>query len=98
MMKKNNQVLMKAVLALLMMASCKSVCAGEWPTVTLPTFPTITSTNTFDITSYGASTSAADNTAAIQSALNAAKTAGGGKVVIPEGTFLTGPVKMGSNT
>lgn len=72
-----------------------SSSATEWPTVTLPV---ITSTKTFDITTYGATTSSTDNTTAIQAALDACTTEGGGKVIIPKGTFLCGPIKMGSNT
>lgn len=37
-----------------------------------------------------------DNTAAIQAALDAARTAGGGVVRIPKGTFRTGPLTIGS--
>ena len=72
-----------------------------WNAVELPqNLPTITATNTFDITAspYNASTSSEDNTSAIQSALNAAASAGGGMVVIPAGTFLCGPLQMGSKT
>ena len=72
-----------------------------WKAVELPQgLPAITAANTFDITAspYNASTSSADNTAAIQAALNAAASAGGGMVVIPAGTFLTGCLQMGSKT
>lgn len=51
--------------------------------------PAITSTNTFNIKDYGASTSAADNTKAIQKALDAVPTTGG-MVVIPAGTWMFG--------
>jgi polygalacturonase len=61
--------------------------------VTLPVFPNAT----FTITSYGASTSSADNSTAIQNAINACNKAGGGTVIIPSGTFLSGPVTMLSN-
>ncbi|MBO4660898.1 MAG: hypothetical protein J5610_05520, partial [Prevotella sp.] len=70
-----------------------------WTAVDLPTgLPTFTSANTFDITTYGASTSSADNTAAIQAALDAAAAAGGGMVVVPAGTFLTSYLQIGSKT
>ena len=39
-----------------------------WTAVALPQLPAITSANTFNIKDYGASTSAADNTKAIQRA------------------------------
>ena len=60
-----------------------------WTAVALPQLPAITSANTFDITNYGASTSAADNTKAIQKALDAVPTTGG-MVVIPAGTWMFG--------
>lgn len=60
-----------------------------WTAVELPQLPTITSANTFNITNYGASTSATDNTKAIQKALDAVPTTGG-MVVIPAGTWMFG--------
>ena len=60
-----------------------------WTAVELPQLPAITSANTFNITNYGASTSAADNTKAIQKALDAVPTTGG-MVVIPTGTWMFG--------
>ena len=69
-----------------------------WTAVDLPTLPTFTSANTFDITTYGATTSSIDNTAAIQAALDAAVAAGGGMVVVPAGTFLTSYLQIGSKT
>lgn len=60
-----------------------------WTAVELPQLPAITSENTFNITNYGASTSAADNTKAIQKALDVVPTTGG-MVVIPAGTWMFG--------
>lgn len=60
-----------------------------WTAVELPQLPTITSENTFNIKDYGASTSAADNTKAIQKALDAVPSTGG-MVVIPAGTWMFG--------
>ena len=60
-----------------------------WTAVALPQLPAITSANTFNIKDYGASTSAADNTRAIQKALDAVPTTGG-MVVIPAGTWMFG--------
>ena len=60
-----------------------------WKAVALPQLPAITSANTFNIKNYGASTSAADNTKAIQKALDAVPTTGG-MVVIPAGTWMFG--------
>ena len=60
-----------------------------WTAVELPQLPAITSANTLNIKDYGASTSATDNTKAIQKALDAVPTTGG-MVVIPAGTWMFG--------
>lgn len=60
-----------------------------WTAVELPKLPAITSANTFNIKDYGASTSATDNTKAIQKALDAVPSTGG-MVVIPAGTWMFG--------
>ena len=60
-----------------------------WTAVELPQMPAIPSANTFNIKDYGASTSAADNTKAIQKALDAVPPTGG-MVVIPAGTWMFG--------
>lgn len=60
-----------------------------WTAVELPQLPAITSANTFNIINYGASTSAADNTKAIQKALDAVPSTGG-MVIIPAGTWMFG--------
>ena len=68
-----------------------------WTAVELPQLPTITSANTFNITNYGASTSATDNTKAIQKALDAVP-ATGGMVVIPAGTWMFGSTDQMTST
>ncbi len=68
-----------------------------WAAVRLPQLPTITSANTFNITSYGAETSSTDNTDAIQAACDAV-TSDGGVVVIPAGTWLCGKIRLKSKT
>ena len=68
-----------------------------WTAVTLPTIATITESNTFSIVNYGASTSSTDNADAINQAIAAANAAGGGMVVVPAGTWLSGPIAMKSN-
>ena len=69
-----------------------------WTAVELPQLPTITSANTFNIKDYGASTTAEDNTKAIQKALDAVPTTGG-MVVIPAGTWMFGSIdQMTSKT
>ena len=69
-----------------------------WTAVALPQLPAITAANTFNITKYGASTSSADNTKAIQAALDAVPLTGG-MVVIPAGTWMFGSTdQMTSST
>jgi polygalacturonase len=52
----------------------------------------------FDITRYGARPDASfDNTDAIRRAVDACSAAGGGRVVVPAGRFVTGPVHLKSN-
>lgn len=53
----------------------------------------------FDITKYGASAeaSAADNQKAINAAIEACSKAGGGKVIVPAGTYNTGAITLLSN-
>ena len=68
--------------------SAQNTPAG-WTAVNLPQLPAITSANTINIKDYGASTSAADNTKAIQKALDAVPSTGG-MVVIPAGTWMFG--------
>lgn len=60
-----------------------------WTAVELPQLPAITSANTYNIKNYGASTTAEDNTKAIQKALDAVPSTGG-MVVIPAGTWMFG--------
>jgi polygalacturonase len=52
----------------------------------------------FPITRFGAKPDGAtDNTAAFRKAIAACARAGGGRVVVPEGEFLTGPIHLKSN-
>ena len=65
-----------------------------------PPLPSIPS-GSFDITAYGAlGDGVTDNTAAVQAALNAARTAGGGTVRVPSAAraFACGPITIYSNT
>lgn len=53
----------------------------------------------FDVRWYGATgDGSTDDTGAVQDAIDAADAAGGGTVIFPEGTFLTGPLTVGSLT
>jgi len=59
-----------------------------------PTFPR----RDFEITRYGAVAGGRDDcTAAIRRAIHECSAAGGGRVVVPAGRFLTGPVHLESN-
>lgn len=72
-----------------------------WKEVDLPkNLPAFTADNTFYINDaqFGASTSSADNTKAIQAALDKAAAAGGGMVVIPAGEWLSNTIQVGSKT
>lgn len=72
----------------------------EWDAVDLPTgLPTLTTNNTFYINDarFGATTTATDNTQAIQAALDAVP-AGGGMVVVPAGTWKFCRIQLKSRT
>ncbi|MCK4888181.1 MAG: hypothetical protein KAS96_12395 [Planctomycetes bacterium] len=59
----------------------------------------VTSAKSFNITEYGAVGDAKKlNTAAINKTLADCAKAGGGTVTIPAGVFLTGPIRISSNT
>ena len=83
----------------------KQVAESSFPTewasdsradvVQLPNIAKITASNTYNITDYGASTSSSDNASAIQAAIDAVPSAGG-MVVVPAGTWLSGPIKVKS--
>lgn len=82
---------------------CACLLAGAVLASTLrgaPPLPTIPA-GTFQVTAYGAvADGSTDNTAAIQNALNAAKTAGGGTVEFPAAAqaYECGPVTVYSGT
>lgn len=65
-----------------------------WVAPTLPTIPD----KSFNVRDYGAvGDNMTDNTKAIQEAINAAGTAGGGKVILPAGIYLCGPIQFTNN-
>jgi hypothetical protein len=67
------------------------------PAAADPALPVIPN-QTFVITGYGAvGDGISTNTTAIQNAINAASTAGGGTVEFPAGTYLCGPLTMKSS-
>jgi polygalacturonase len=62
-----------------------------------PTLPTIPDKN-FNIKDYGAvGDNKTDNTKAINEAIKAVINAGGGKVVVPSGIYLSGPIQFTNN-
>lgn len=69
----------------------------DMPQLERPVFPD----NTFNIRDYGAKEKDEDenfnNTDAIHRAIEAAYISGGGKVLIPEGEWITGPIHLMSN-
>jgi len=61
--------------------------------IAAPTFPG----RDFDITRYGAvAGSTRDATAAFRAAIDGCSAAGGGRVVVPKGRFVTGPIVLRS--
>jgi polygalacturonase len=69
----------------------------SWTYAQTPPLPNIPANN-FNITSFGAvGDGITTNTTAIQNAINAAHTGGGGTVEIPAGTFLSGPLTLASS-
>lgn len=66
----------------------------KMPVITVPTFPD----KIFSIADYGGVHDGKTlNTAAFEKAITACANAGGGTVLIPAGTWLTGPIEMKSN-
>ncbi len=60
----------------------------------VPVFPN----RSFDVTSFGADENGKnDSTEAIQKAIDQAHQAGGGRVTVPEGVFLSGALRLKSN-
>ena len=69
-------------------------CPFPMPEVVRPSFPD----RSFSIVDYGATGDGRTlNTAAFQKAIGACTAAGGGRVVIPSGKWLTGPIELSSH-
>jgi Endopolygalacturonase len=88
-MKTNYCAIFISLLAILL--GINSVNAAT--NIPLPVIPA----TQFLVTNYGAKTTNTDNASYINAAITAANTAGGGTVVLPAGTFLSGPITMKSN-
>ncbi len=71
-----------------------STRAGAEPSTVAPALPAIPDA-TFNITNYGAiGDGVSTNTSAIQAAINAAGSNGGGIVEVPTGVYLSGPFRL----
>lgn len=71
-----------------------NIAPFKMPVVQVPTFKD----SSFNITNYGAINDGQTlNTIAFTNAINACSKAGGGKVVVPAGLWLTGPIELKSN-
>ncbi|HEY1122493.1 MAG TPA: hypothetical protein VGE67_12865, partial [Haloferula sp.] len=79
-------------LAIALVALLTAAAAAETtPAIRTPEIPTLTK-------EVATSDGTAPATATIQQALDAVRDAGGGKVVIPAGRFLSGPLVLGNKT
>ena len=84
---------------LFLSTSLTLACLGALAAGTNNSPSSATSTNVFDVREFGAKgDGVTKDTAAIQKALDACTTAGGGTVLVPLGIYLTGSLALGSNT
>jgi polygalacturonase len=94
---KSHRTISWSVFIFLFLAGLNYATIQAQPAFAPPTLPTIPG-KTFNIKDHGAvGDSVTDNTKAIQETINAAATAGGGKVVIPSGIYLCGPFQFTNN-
>jgi polygalacturonase len=91
-----------SLFAVILLASFCSVYAGPWEdmeqlakSIKQPTFPD----KSFNVLKFGAAEKnpSVKNTKAINAAIAACNKKGGGKVIIPKGVYVTGPITMLSN-
>jgi polygalacturonase len=67
-------------------------------TFLLPLTAAFSQARDYNITAYGAKADKKQlNTVAIQKAIDAAAKAGGGRVIVPDGNYVTGPIEIKSN-
>jgi polygalacturonase len=84
-------------------ARARAFAADEDPWARVPEIlkrikPPVFPKRDFEVTKYGAKGDGKlDNTEAFRKAVSACNKAGGGRVVVPAGTFLTGPVRLLGN-
>ena len=96
---KNLRIILTAVLCLLGANAWADVWDTEYKAVEASIQKVKLNDKEFPITKYGAKTSASakTNQKAINNAIKAASKAGGGKVIVPAGTWNTGAITMLSN-
>ena len=81
-----------AIVAAAMCAGCSARHSDE------PKLPAVPEARVFNVKDYGATGDGKTvDTAALQKAINACVDAGGGRVEVPAGTYLTAPLQLGSN-
>lgn len=81
-------------------ASNSSVASAEWSKaekIRQQVKPPRFADKTFDVRDYGASPDSSDNTRAFASAISECHRAGGGKVLVTQGRYLSGPIHLLSN-
>lgn len=87
-------LLLFCVVAIQVQAQTKPYSWGNLPVITEPVFKK----DTINIMKYGAKPDGTSlNTKAINDAISACSTNGGGVVLVPNGFWLTGPIKLKSN-
>lgn len=99
-MKRKGTIVQVSIFMILSLVSCMAdpvsepvVETGHFQ-VEVPTFPD----RQFDITEYGAKNDGISlNTSAINDAIKACSETGGGRVIIPAGVWITGPIQLKSN-
>jgi len=99
---KPNQTMKKLFFALIAgITLVSSAATSEWlrvPEILARIVPPQFANRDFPITDFGAvADGKTDATAAIAKAIDACAQAGGGRVVVPAGEFLTGPIHLQSN-
>src|SRR5438128_1375764 len=88
--------LMTALAPLLLQKARLNDPWSEAPSILARIKPPVFPARDFNITQFGATAGEGESTDAIAKAIAACSAAGGGRVVIPTGEFLTGPIRLKS--
>ncbi len=86
-----------AIASLVLVASILAVRSAQPPTIPPVALPRIPK-NTVNLSTFGSGDGATLNTEAFEKAFTALSKKGGGKLIVPPGIWLTGPIRMRSNT